>query len=407
MTRYILLVGLIALAGAIVGYRELSQGLGKKTESRSQVGREIPVKLAAVKKGPISYVLNTSGDVAPLMQVEVVSRIAGYVERIHFEIGDKVAVGQVVATVDQREQRHRVEEDEAAVKVAEATVREKESQLADAEKQLERAKVLRQKDFISTQELDTTETRVHTAKAQRDLAQAQLAQRQATLAQSRYLLSLTGIVAPFSGVVTRRLIDPGAYVTSTSSILTLAIPDPLKVNVMISEKDVSLARVGMKAKLELDAFPGRAFEGTIARLNSALDVASRTLTAEVHVPNPQQVLKPGMFARVTLVLAEHKDAVLVPTEAVVEEEGEGQKAVYTVAEGKAQKVAVTTGWTQNGLSEVTQGLKGGENIVVSGQQRLRHQAKVSVVEEAGKQSTVSSQPVEKKSREGRKRKAEG
>ena len=406
MARYILLVGLIALAAGIVGYRELYQAPGKKPEGRSQVGREIPVKLAAVKKGPISYILNTSGDVVPLMQVEVVSRIAGYVERIHFEIGDKVAVGQVVATVDQREQRHRVEEDEAAVKVAEATVREKESQLADAEKQLERAKVLRQKDFISTQELDTTDTRVETARAQRDLAQAQLAQRQATLAQSRYLLSLTGIVAPFSGVVTRRLIDPGAYVTSTSSILTLAVPDPLKVNVMISERDVSLVRVGMAAKLEIDAFPGRTFHGQIARLNSALDTASRTLMAEVHVPNPQQVLKPGMFARVTLVLAEHKDAVLVPTEAVVEEEGAGKKVVYAVAEGKAKRIEIKTGWAQNGFSEVSDGLKVGENIVISGQQRLRPQTKVSVVEEAGKESTVSSQPVEKKSREGRKRKVE-
>ena len=73
MVRYILLVGVLALAGGIVGYREFYQAPAKKTEGRSQVGREIPVKLAAVKRGPISYVLNTSGDVVPLMQVEVVS----------------------------------------------------------------------------------------------------------------------------------------------------------------------------------------------------------------------------------------------------------------------------------------------------------------------------------------------
>ena len=407
MTRYIWIVGIIALAAAIVGYRELSQGLGKKEEGRSRVSREVPVKLAAVQKGPIAYILNTSGDVLPLMQVDVVSRITGYVERVHFEIGDKVGVGQVVASVDQREQRHRVEEDEAAVKVAEATLREKESQLVDAEKQTERARTLRQKDFISTQELDTAETRTHTAKAQRDLAQAQLAQKQATLAQSRYLLGLTAMIAPFNAVVTRRLVDPGAYVSTSTPILTLAVPDPLKINVSIPERDVSFVRPGMAARLEIDAFPGRNFDGRVARLNSALDSATRTLTAEVHVPNPQQTLKPGMFARVSVVLAEHKDALLVPSEALVEEEGELKKYIYKVTDGKAKRVAVGTGWTENNLTEITTGVREGEKIVVSGQQRLRPETKVRVLEEGDKPTAVGSQPAEKKSQGSKKRKAAG
>jgi RND family efflux transporter MFP subunit len=385
MKRTLWIAAIIALAAAIIGYRELSQGVGRRVERGSGIAREVPVKLAAVQKGPIAYILNTSGDVLPLMQVDVVSRISGYVERIHFEIGDRVAAGQVVATVDQKEQLHRVEEEEATVKVAEASLREKESQLADSERQAERARLLRQKDFISSQELDAAETRAHTAKAQRELAQAQLAQRQATLAQSRYMLGLTRVTAPFSGVVTRRLIDPGAHVSSASPILTLAVPDPLKVIVNISEKDVSLVRAGMVAKLEIDAFPGQTFEGKIARLNSALDPASRTLMAEVHVPNPQRLLKPGMFARVALVLAEHKDALLVPTEAIVEEEGDTSRYVYTIAGDRAKRIVVTPGWTQDSLTEITKGLVGGEQIVVSGQQRLRPEMKVRVLEEKVRQ----------------------
>ncbi|MBI2360253.1 MAG: efflux RND transporter periplasmic adaptor subunit [Deltaproteobacteria bacterium] len=225
MKRFLWIGATLALAGAVIGYRELSSGLSKKPQMRTGITREISVKVAPVKRGPIAYVLSTSGDVLPLMQVDVVSRASGYVERIHFEIGDRVAAGQVVAVVDPRELRHRLDEDEAALKVAEATVREKETQLQHAEKQVERARLLRQKDFISSQEFDEAETRAQTAKAQKELAQAQVAQKSATLAQSRYQLSLTRVVAPFSGVVTRRLVDPGANVSSEACDGRLSRPD--------------------------------------------------------------------------------------------------------------------------------------------------------------------------------------
>jgi len=384
MKRYLWIAIILFSVAAVIGYRELSSGIGKKPQRRSGVSREIPVKLATVRKGPIAYVLSTTGDVLAVRQVDVVSRISGYVERIHFEIGDRVAAGQIVATVEPKEQHHRVEEDEAAVKVAEATLREKESQLLHAEKQVERARLLRKKDFISSQELDEAETRANTAKAQKELAQAQLAQREASLAQARYQLSLTRVVAPFTGVVTRRLIDPGAHVSSSTPIVTIADPDPLKVIVNIPERDVNLLRVGMVAKLQVDAFLDRTFEGKIARLNSALDASSRTLMAEVHVPNSDRRLKPGMFARVSLILAESKDSLLVPVEAVVEEEGKNY--VYSVAEGKAERKPVTKSWAQDSAVAITRGLEEGEQIVVAGQHRLRPGMRVRVLEERKMQS---------------------
>lgn len=378
MKRFLWIAVILALAGAVIGYRELSSGIGKKPQRRSAVSREIPVQLASVKRGDIAYVLRTSGDVLPLMQVDVVSRLSGYVERIQFEIGDRVSSGQIVAAVDPKELRHRVEEDEAAFRVAGATVREKETQLVHAEKQAERARLLRQKDFISSQELDEAVTRADTARAQKELAQAQLAQRSAALAQSRYQLSLTGVVAPFSGVVTRRLVDPGAYVSSSTLILTIAVPDPLKVVVNIPEKDVNLVRVGLVTKLEVDAFPGKVFEGKVARLNSALDPTTRTLMVEIQVPNGELQLKPGMFARVSLILGEQKNSLLVPVEAVVEEDGED--FVYTVAEGKAMRRAVSKGWAQDGFVAIEKGIAAGDKIVVAGQYRLKSGVKVRVLE---------------------------
>lgn len=387
MKRYLWIALLLLFAGGIIGYRELSSGSGKGSQRRSAVSRDVSVQVAAVAKGPIAYVLNTSGDVLPVMQVDVVSRISGYVERIEFEIGERVGAGQVVATVDASEQRHRVDEDEAAVKVAQANLREKESQLLHTEKQVERARLLRQKDFISSQELDEAETRAQTAKAQKELAQAQLAQREAALAQSRYQLGLTRVVAPFGGMVIRRLVDPGAYLSTSTPILTIAVADPLKVIVHIPEKNVNLVRVGMAAELAVDASPGRSFTGKIARLNSALDPSSRTLMGEVHVPNREGHLKPGMFARVSLILAENREALLVPAEAVLEEGG--KDFVYGVVEGKAERKAVVRSWTQNGLVAITQGLKEGEKVVVAGQHRLKPGTKVRVV---GEQRPPAAKP---------------
>lgn len=380
MKRYLWVPFLLVVVAAVIGYRELSSGVGKKPQRRTGITREIPVKLAPVKRGPVAYVLHTSGDVLPPMQVDVVSRVSGYVERVQFEIGDRVAAGQVVAVVDPQELRLRVEEDEAAFKVAEAVLQEKETQLVLAEKQVQRARLLRQKDFISSQELDEAETRAQTARAQRELAQAQLAQRSAALAQSRHQLSLTRVLAPFGGVVTRRLVDPGAYVSSSTPILTLAVPDPLKVVVNIPERDVSLVRAGLAARLEMDAFAGKIFTGRIARLNSALDPTSRTLMAEIHVPNGELLLKPGMFARVSLILGEQRDSLLVPEEAVVEEDGKA--FVYTVAEDRAVRRAVSRGWAQNGFVAVAKGIEEGEQIVVAGQHRLKPGMKVRVLGES-------------------------
>ncbi|MBI4526683.1 MAG: efflux RND transporter periplasmic adaptor subunit [Deltaproteobacteria bacterium] len=382
MRRYLWVGLLLVLAAAAIGYRVLSPGTGEKSET-SAIGPEAAVRIVPVQKGRIAHVLNTSGDILPVQEVDVVARIAGYVERIHFEIGDRVMAGQIVATVNPRDQKPPVEVDEAAVKIAAAALREKETQLFDAERQAERARLLREKDFISSQELKSAESRAMTAAAQKELAEAELAQRQAVLTQSRQQLSLGRIRAPISGVITQRKIDPGAYVSSSTPILALAVPDELKVVVNIPEKELNLTRVGLVATLKVDAFPNRTFVGRIARLDSILDGSSMTLTAEVHVPNRGQLLKPGMVAQISVILSEEKEALLIPGESVVEEEG--RQFVYTVVNGKARQKHIIRGLGRDNLVAVTNGLEEGDQVVVSGHDRLKSGMKVRITGEVNSQ----------------------
>ena len=404
MKRYPWAAVLFVLGAVAIAYLPISHGpVAGRTPFDNTQGRRpgddpaVAVKLSAAEQGPISYVLTARGPLLPAAETTVVSPMAGRVELISVAAGERVAAGQTVATLDRTGQRRRVAEEEAAVGAAEAMLREREAQFADAEKQVENARAFRLKDFISTQELESAETKARATGAERDLALAQLAQKQATLAQSRYLLSLAVVVAPFDGVVVRRLVEPGAVVAPATPILTLYGKGnrtmALKIAVSIPERDASLARVGMAATLDgIDALPGRAFDGKVARLHSfdraqdrplsPPDSSGRALVAEVHAADPQQLLKPGMLARVSLVLGEHREAVLIPSEAIVEEEeGEqGKFFVFAVADGRAKKIAVTTGWSQNGLTEIVNGLAAGEKIIVSGQQRLSPGISVRVSE---------------------------
>ncbi|HET8564181.1 MAG TPA: efflux RND transporter periplasmic adaptor subunit, partial [Candidatus Binatia bacterium] len=358
-------------------YRQLPSLTALWSDGRPMVDEDVPVKVSRVKRGTINQLLEGSGKIEPLTRVDVVSPIPGQVQEIRYKVGDVVAEGQVVATVRSKELLRRVEKDELSWKEAQAVLSEREKQLSEREEQLARARQFHKQDFISTRELEQAETAAETARAQHELAQAQLAQREAALAQSRYLLKLGRLVAPFSGVVARRVLEPGATVSPSTAILTLAGLDPLKVVVDLTEKDSSLVRKGMAARIRVDDLPDRLFEGKVVALNSTSEPANLTLQAEVQLSNRNRLLRPGMIARVAIVLGSD-EALLVPAAAVIAEGGKNY--VYVVVENKAMRRPVRKGWEQEGNLAIADGVSEGELIVVSGQQRLRPNSKVRVQE---------------------------
>jgi RND family efflux transporter MFP subunit len=160
--------------------------------------------------------------------------------------------------------------------------------------------------------------------------------------------------------------------------VTLVHVETLKVLANVLEKDISLVKVGMKVKVLTEAYPHKPFEGTIIRINKALDLATRTLQAEINVPNPGHLLKPGMFARIEVVLKEKPDALTVPREAVLGEEG--KQFVFTVEGNQAVQKPVVTGIVQERLIEIVEGVKDGDKIVVRGQESLRNLSTIRIVE---------------------------
>jgi membrane fusion protein (multidrug efflux system) len=160
--------------------------------------------------------------------------------------------------------------------------------------------------------------------------------------------------------------------------VTLVHTDTLKIIANVLEKDVPLLRVGMKAKVQVESYAGRIFEGRVEKVNSALDLTTRTLQAEIYIPNSDRSLKPGMFSNVEVVLLEKPQTLVIPREAVIEE---GSEMSVFIVEGKqAVRRLITLGYEQDRSVEVLKGLNEGDQVVIKGQQSIKDGTPVRVVE---------------------------
>jgi multidrug efflux pump subunit AcrA (membrane-fusion protein) len=412
--RWVILIALIAVGGLIL-YRGWASSEKRSASQRLNRG-EIPVQIAPVVHENLTYSLVANGDIAPLMQVDLFPKVSGYLEKISVQMGDSVRQGQVIAQIDRAEFLQKVKEIEAKVaqaraqyaeleagtraediREAEEAVKQAQSRFNNAKLQRERVLALYDRQVISKKEADVSEMDYNVTEAQlaaseqrfkslkegarpetRAASLGKLKEMEAVLAQEQIRLQNAQIVAPFSGEIVRRNVDNGSLLSPSTPVVTLVHLETLKVVANVLEKDISLVKTGMKVKILTEAYPDKPFEGTIVRINKALDLATRTLQTEISVPNPGRLLKPGMFARIEIALKEKPAALVVPRTAVLGEEG--KQFVFTVEGNQAFRKPVVTGIEQEGLIEIVEGVKEGDKIVVRGQESLRDRSTIRIIE---------------------------
>jgi membrane fusion protein (multidrug efflux system) len=324
-------------------------------ESSGEASRR-PAPLVAIVKPTRQNLVRTltyNGDVLPFQQAFIYTKVTGTLERVFVDMGDLVKQGKLLATIDSTELVQQVLQTSATY----------ENALIN----YNRTKDLAAQNLLAKQDLDNAQAAMTVAKANYDNAVTKL--------------SYARITAPFSGIITKRNLDPGAVVTSNNSTLfTLMDLEHVKVVTSIPEKDVpTLERVN-SAEVTVDALPGRVFRGVVSRLSQAVDLNTRTMPIEIDIENASHELKPGMFATVTLSAEEHKNAVVLPIQAVLTDD-QGQ-FVFVVEGGKVKKEYVKPGWEINNQYEITGGLTGSEDVAVSGQQQLRDGVAVRIVGQA-------------------------
>jgi membrane fusion protein (multidrug efflux system) len=240
---------------------------------------------------------------------------------------------------------------------------------------------------VSAQQAQVEAARVQiaTTDSQVRLAEAQVEQQRSAQRMAQMRLDDTRILAPFSGYISQRNLDVGAAVsnqaaaTSNASIgiVTLQEINPVKVQLEVPERDVARVGVGNTVRLTSDAYPGRQFSGKVARIVHALDPRTRTMGLEVDIPNPDDLLKPGMYARVDLLIEVRPDALLVPLEALTG--GEGRPTVMIVREGKVALMPVELGPTDGPVVQVTKGLSPDTEVILQGKDLVREGMAVRAV----------------------------
>ncbi|MCA1586498.1 MAG: efflux RND transporter periplasmic adaptor subunit [Acidobacteria bacterium] len=345
-------------------------GFGGPGGGMAQFRPPMSVEVGKVSREKISSTMTVVGNLIGQATVEVVPRTAGRLVSINVRLGDPVTQGQMLAKIEDNEIIEQVRQAEAAQNVALATIRQREADLALAQTNVERSRNLFGRQLLPRQTLDDAEARYQAAMAQLDLARAQLAQNDARLQELKINLANTRVTSPVTGFVSKRAVDPGAWVSQQVPIASVVAIATLRLVSNIVERDLTAVNVGDPAIVEVDAYPGEKFSGRIARVSPVLDPATRTAEMEVEVPNRDNRLKPGMYARVALTVDERADALVVPRPAVVD--FEGKRGVWTPSDdNKARFVPVELGMEAPERVEVIKGLKEGDQVVVVGAASLR------------------------------------
>jgi RND family efflux transporter MFP subunit len=364
---------------------------------RAQGVPTVLVTRAATK--PARGDLLLPGSMQAMTETPIFARSEGYVRKRFVDIGDRVQEGQLLAVIEAPEVDRQVQQAQASVSRAEAALEQAKAALEQSNTQMNLAEVTAQrwttlfgKRVVSRQEVDEKQAAYDARRADNKAAQASVSAANDVVAASRAelqrLMELKGfqeLRAPFSGVITVRNTDMGALIRGGASegreLFRLAQTGQLRIMINVPQVNVPAISVGDSASVTVDALPQRTFEGRIARTANALDPATRTLLTEVHVPNRDNVLLPGMYSHVTLAKARTAPAVTIPGETLVVR-SDGPQVAVVQEDGKVHYQKVSLGRDFGDDIEVTAGLTGGESIVINPSDEVREGAVVKAREQA-------------------------
>ena len=357
----------VVLAAALGAAALLWWGLAP--EDAEQKYRTTPAK-----SGDVTQTVSANGTLNPVVLVSVGTQVSGTVKKLHVDFNDRVTAGQALLELDPALLQAQVRQDEANLSSARAAL-----ELAEANEA--RSRTLYPQEFISKQEYDT-------ALQVRKSARAQVDQVAAQLAKDRTNLNYTVIRSPVSGVVVDRTVDVGQTVAASFQTPTLfRIAQDLRkmqIDSNFAEADIGNIKVGQSVRFGVDAFPNRPFAASVrqVRLNATVQQNVVTYDVVVAVENPEEILRPGMTAYVNVIVAQHKNVLLVPNAALrfrpeagpeaaaprhrpQEERADATRAtVYVLAESRLVPKPIRTGISDGRYTEVVAGeLKDGDQVV--------------------------------------------
>lgn len=381
--KRMLFTGLVVVLGAGIVWVGATRMIDSERKSaRRSADKAVPIEVAQVRHGLIEDSRTFTGTLDAQAEFVVAPKVSGRIEQLDVDLADTVIRGQRVAKLDDAEYVQSVAQAEASYAVARANLVEAESLLSIAERELQRVAKLHQRGVASDSQRDSAKVEQLAKQARVEVTRAEVARAQAALESARIRLGYTNVTADWHGgddkrVVAERFADEGQTVADNAPLLRIVETDPIIAVFNVTERDYALLKPGQGVTLSTDAHPGQRFSGSIARIAPVFRETTRQARVEVLIDNPEQRLKPGMFARATVVLDRIENAVLVPEQALVRREG--GDGVFVVNED-GSSVAwrnVEVGYRQNGVVQITsEGLT--SRVVTLGQQLLDDKSVVTI-----------------------------
>jgi RND family efflux transporter MFP subunit len=431
---------------------------GTNANSQTSTGSAVvTVATAQTEAREVPAYIQSTGSIVAEEQSDIAPQISGQVISTPVDVGAFVGQGDVIARLDDRDARLRLQQAESAeqqaiaavrqaevriglapgeqfnpnnvpevvaaqrnYEAAQAQIRNAEAQIANVEAQARLAEdtarrygnLLRTGD-ISRISYNQAQTQAESARAQVNAVREQVntvrAQANATRQQSEVVINTarqnnqaiataragvesaraatalaqkavndTIIRSPLAGYIGERPTAVGEYVTPASRIATLVRTNPIKVRIQLPEVDAGRARTGMSVSVSVAAYADRQFAGQITAINPSLDANTRAVIVEAQIENPENLLRPNMFATVKILQSGGGQGVFVPREAVISDPNTNSTRVFVVDGNSARLVVVQTGEAENNMVRVTSGLTGGETVAVSNTEQLFDGATVSI-----------------------------
>lgn len=311
----------------------------------------VPVKILSLGKSTISRTIDYTATILPYEEVNMVPSAPGRIEKINVEVGDRVSKGDDLFLMDRTQ------------------LYQQKVQLSSLAKDLSRLDTLLRTGSVPQQQYDQMKTQYEVTKTSVDFMEVN-----------------TLLKAPFSGVVTGKYFEDGEMYSGSpttqsgrSAVVTLMQVNPLKINVNISEQYYPLIKRGMKAIVTADVYSDEVFTGSVFRKAPTINSVTRSFITEIELPNRNDLLKPGMFVRVSMDLGE-VETFVVPSNAVLMQEGTNIRYVFLEENGTAKRVEVTLGKRFDDKLEVeSELLKEGASLITEGQSKLIDGDKIEVI----------------------------
>lgn len=338
------------------------------------------VQVVRVEAKALNRTVVLSGEVLPFQKVDLHARVQGFIEKVLVDRGSMVKPGELLVILSAPEMEAGIAEGEAKVKAAESALSEARAKLVAVEStymQLKKASAT--EGVISGNELVIAEQSAEAARGMVRSSEAAIGAAKASVGALQKMQQYLNITAPFSGVITDRLVHPGALAgPNTGPMLRLEEVSRLRLVVAIPESNFAGIRQGTKVPFQVPAYPTRTFTGNVARISRTVDQKTRTMSVELDVPNASGALAPGMYPQVSWPVHSTESSLVVPATSVVRTTE--RVFVIRVNNGRAEWVNVRPGVREEGQVQIFGELSEGDTVVRNGSDEIRDGSTLTTAE---------------------------